>query len=80
MAEPRGPRPQARRDPAVARLWVLTGARAAGLVPAVLGLWLAGGSGGAPARVAAGMALVLTGMLLVLFLPRALLRRWRGRR
>jgi hypothetical protein len=68
----------AERDPAEARLWWLTLARLAGVVLVLAGMGFAGREVAAGARPWGGLAAMLAGLLWFLFVPRALLKRWRG--
>jgi hypothetical protein len=63
----------AERDPAIARLWLLTGVRLVALALVLAGLWLA-----ADGRPLAGIVPALGGLALFVLLPRRLLKRWRG--
>jgi hypothetical protein len=66
------------RDPAEARLWLLTLARLAGVALVVLGLWLVGTASGDGERPWAGLLVMLLGLLWFLLVPRLLLKRWRS--
>lgn len=67
----------AERDPAIARLWLLTAVRLAGVGLAVSGVVVAGRAAGATATIAIGAGLMLAGAAITLLGPRMLVRRWR---
>lgn len=64
------------RDPAEARLWLMTLARLAGIGIVGLGMWVAGESAGDMPRVFAGLALMAAGAATTLFAPKWLRKRW----
>ena len=66
-------------DEARRRLLRLTGARVFGLLLILPGLILVARQPPSRTGSAAGIALALTGLLVLWLLPRALLRRWRER-
>ncbi len=65
------------RDPAEARLWLMTLVRLAAIGIVLLGMWVAGKSAGDMVRVAAGLLLILAGGAISLFGPKWLSRRWK---
>jgi protein-S-isoprenylcysteine O-methyltransferase Ste14 len=65
------------RDPAEARLWIMTLVRLGGIALVLLGMWTAGQSQGAGMPMAAGLVLMGLGAAIALFAPRALARRWK---
>jgi small neutral amino acid transporter SnatA (MarC family) len=65
------------RDPAERRLWIMTLARLAAFAVVLLGFWIVGTAGADLKRTALGLVVILGGLLLFLFGPRALNRHWR---
>jgi hypothetical protein len=65
------------RDPAEVQLWTMTLVRLLGLAIVLGGMWLTGTAGGAGGRMGAGLVLMAAGAIVVLFGPKALLRRWK---
>ena len=63
-------------DPARARWFALVGSRLAGVTGAVFGLVLLGRAATTGQRVL-GAAIVLSALLIIAIVPRALARRWR---
>jgi fatty acid desaturase len=66
------------RDPAERRLWAMTAVRLLGLGIVLLGFWLVGRVQGAGLPAVGGLLVILAGLLVFLFVPKALARRWRA--
>ena len=67
----------AERDPAEARLWLMTLVRLLGIGIAVAGLYVAGSADGRPPMVVGGLVLMAKGAAVTLLGPRALHWWWR---
>ncbi|TPE62839.1 hypothetical protein FJQ54_04775 [Sandaracinobacter neustonicus] len=67
----------AERDPAEARLWLMTLVRLAGLLTVFGGMWLVGRAPETGGPMGGGLMLMAAGAIIVLFGPRALKTRWK---
>lgn len=65
-------------DLAMRRVMLLTLARLAGFAVVLAGFWLMGTANGPTPRMMAGLAIACGGLLLFLYLPRHLARRWKS--
>ncbi len=65
------------RDPAEARLWLMTLVRLIGIGIVITGLYFAGSAAGNTLSVGGGLFLMASGGALTLLGPKALLRWWK---